>query len=161
MHPESDACVPGYRISTSASPHSRNTADTSTVLHSTHAGEETPFPTLDDFILTFMQQTGPGIIGKWIWRCFANDTVPLHVIVYHILGNRYCHRIKRHHKSNQVMYEVNVNTGVMHQKCWDPDCRGYKSPSICIPVEVLPDIGKVIGLSLDIAIARTEPDDIV
>lgn len=63
----------------------------------------------------------------------------LYSITYQISGSRYCCRIGREHKSNHIMFEVNLLRGFAVQKCWDPDCRGYRSPPIYIySQDVLP-----------------------
>jgi DNA-directed primase/polymerase protein len=53
-----------------------------------------------------------------------------HTLVYSILGSRFCHRIGREHKSNAVYYVVDTRDGVCTQRCFDPDCLHYRSPSI-------------------------------
>jgi hypothetical protein len=76
---------------------------------------------------------------------------PLYSITYQISGTKFCHRIGRHHKSNHIMFEANLNQGYVIQKCWDPDCRGYKSPPYFIPQQTIPhlpdlhEIQEVIG----------------
>nr|XP_023887818.1 DNA-directed primase/polymerase protein-like [Quercus suber] len=60
-------------------------------------------------------------------------------MVYSMSRNRYCERIGRQHKSNHVMYIVDLRRAVYYQKCYDPDCRGYRSPLRPIPIDVIPD----------------------
>jgi hypothetical protein len=57
------------------------------------------------------------------------------VLVYDIVGNRYCGNIGRQHKSNNVKYIVDVNTLSYYQKCYDPDCADFKSTSRKLPVD--------------------------
>lgn len=56
------------------------------------------------------------------------------IVVYDITGNRFCHNIGREHKSNNVMYVVNVETLSYYQKCYDPDCSNFKSETKRLPV---------------------------
>ncbi|KAJ0099123.1 hypothetical protein Patl1_20227 [Pistacia atlantica] len=38
-----------------------------------------------------------------------------------------------------VMYVVDLRRAVYYQKCYDPDCRGYRSPLRPIPLDSIPD----------------------
>jgi hypothetical protein len=49
-------------------------------------------------------------------------------ILYVIGGNRYCNRIGREHTSNSVYYIIDISQESFHQRCFDPDCHGYRSP---------------------------------
>lgn len=60
-------------------------------------------------------------------------------MVYSMSRNRYCERIGRQHKSNHVIYVVDLRRAVFYQKCHDPDCRGYRSPLRPIPMDVIPN----------------------
>lgn len=61
------------------------------------------------------------------------------VVSYAIKGGwRYCGRIGRHHKSNNVVLVVSLPRREMHQRCFDPDCRDFRSEPWCIPATVLP-----------------------
>lgn len=60
-------------------------------------------------------------------------------MVYSMSRNRYCERIGREHKSNHVMYVVDLRRADYYQKCHDPDCQGYRSPLRPIPWNVIPD----------------------
>ncbi|KAJ3273286.1 hypothetical protein HDV01_004644 [Terramyces sp. JEL0728] len=51
-------------------------------------------------------------------------------IMYVISGSRYCHRLQRDHKSNSVYYIADLKLMNFHQRCFDPDCRNYRSPSV-------------------------------
>ncbi|KAG5007031.1 hypothetical protein JHK82_024959 [Glycine max] len=44
-----------------------------------------------------------------------------------------------------VIYVVDLRMAVYYQKCHDPDCRGYRSPSRQIPVHVFSNPSDVIG----------------
>lgn len=52
-------------------------------------------------------------------------------------GYRYCARIGRHHRSNNVILVADLRCGTMHQRCFDPDCRGYRSEPWKIPPQLL------------------------
>lgn len=92
-----------------------------------------PFPAVDNFVES-VASTGSvaGKIRCWYW--FSEYGL----IVYSMSRNRYCERIGREHKSNHVMYVVDLRRAAYYQKCHDPDCRGYRSPLRPIPIDVIP-----------------------
>ena len=58
---------------------------------------------------------------------------------YQIGGsNRYCGNIGRQHKSNQIIVECDLHPQRHHmiQSCWDPECKGYRSPPFNIPIDI-------------------------
>ncbi|KAL4557033.1 hypothetical protein LXL04_035203 [Taraxacum kok-saghyz] len=100
---------------------------------------KSPFPRLDEFI-EYIGTIGDvqGKIGSWYW--FSEYGL----MVYSMSRNRFCERIGRQHKSNKVMYVVDLQKAGYYQKCYDPDCKeniglGYRSPMRPVPEEVFPD----------------------
>ncbi|XP_057527811.1 uncharacterized protein LOC130806666 isoform X1 [Amaranthus tricolor] len=94
-----------------------------------------PFPALDAFIESVASfGTVTGKIRSWYW--FSEYAL----LVYSMSKSRYCGRIGREHKSNHVMYVVDLQWALYYQKCYDPDCRGYRSPSCPIPNDLIPEI---------------------
>ncbi|OMO86979.1 DNA primase, UL52/UL70 type, Herpesviridae [Corchorus capsularis] len=100
----------------------------------TYLTGKSPFPALDEFIES-IASTGnvSGKIRSWYW--FSEYGL----VVYSMSRNRYCERIGREHKSNHVMYVVDMRRAAYYQKCYDPDCTGYRSPLRPIPVDCIPD----------------------
>ncbi|XP_017972925.1 PREDICTED: DNA-directed primase/polymerase protein isoform X1 [Theobroma cacao] len=101
----------------------------------TYLTGKSPFPSLDEFIES-IASTGnaSGKIRSWYW--FSEYGL----IVYSMSRNRYCERIGREHKSNHVMYVVDMRRAAYYQKCYDPDCKaGYRSPLRPIPTDCIPD----------------------
>ncbi|XVF12557.1 hypothetical protein REPUB_Repub08aG0129000 [Reevesia pubescens] len=100
----------------------------------TYLTGKSPFPSLDEFIES-IASTGnvSGKIRSWYW--FSEYGL----VVYSMSRNRYCERIGREHKSNHVMYVVDMRRAAYYQKCYDPDCKGYRSPLRPIPVDCIPD----------------------
>ncbi|XP_076889999.1 uncharacterized protein LOC143540933 [Bidens hawaiensis] len=96
---------------------------------------KSPFPALDEFV-EYIATIGnvQGKIRSWYW--FSEYGL----MVYSMLRNRFCERIGRQHKSNHVMYVVDLRKAAYYQKCYDPDCRGYRSPLRPVPPEVLLDL---------------------
>ncbi|CAK9869460.1 unnamed protein product [Sphagnum jensenii] len=94
---------------------------------------KSPFPSLEVFVESIACIGDvQGRIRSWYW--FSEHGV----VVYNITGNRFCERIGRQHKSNNVMYIVDFRTAGFYQKCHDPDCRGYQSPLRPIPRHTIP-----------------------
>ncbi|XP_019264778.1 PREDICTED: DNA-directed primase/polymerase protein isoform X2 [Nicotiana attenuata] len=94
---------------------------------------KSPFPSLDMFVESVASIGNiPGKIRSWYW--FSEYAL----MVYSMSRNRYCERIGRQHKSNHVIYVVDLRRAVYYQKCHDPDCRGYRSPLRPVPDNVIP-----------------------
>lgn len=85
---------------------------------------QSPYPEIDAFIQGLI---GSGSIQSWHY--FSQSEV----IVYNIVRFRYCSNIRREHKSNNIFYVVNLKTASYYQKCHDPDCRDFRSPSWPLP----------------------------
>lgn len=61
------------------------------------------------------------------------------MIQVHVEGNRYCDRVRRPHRSNQIMLQFDSYSGLLTQRCWDAECRAdavYQWPVFQAP-EVL------------------------
>ncbi|KAJ4705942.1 DNA-directed primase/polymerase protein-like [Melia azedarach] len=96
---------------------------------------KSPFPALDKFVECIASIGNiSGKIRSWYWFSAYG------LIVYSMSRSRYCERIGREHKSNHVMYVVDLRRAVYYQKCHDPDCSGYRSPLRPIPLDSIPDL---------------------
>ena len=96
-----------------------------------------------------------GHVRSWIW-------LPVEmVLLLNIGGNRFCGNIGRQHKSNGIYYIVDLQArqapderlhyvaeagltgalimqgGIWLQKCYDPDCKGYRSEAMPLPRQLL------------------------
>jgi hypothetical protein len=77
-------------------------------------------------------------MGGWITRKKFNAEIDaLNLIVE---GTRFCRRIGREHRSNHSHISCRLNLGTMVQKCTDPDCRGFQSEAVEIPLELLEEL---------------------
>ncbi|KAK2180792.1 hypothetical protein NP493_426g05025 [Ridgeia piscesae] len=97
--------------------------------------DHSPHPEVDHFIEGVIRQGGvQGYIRRWSY--FSQGAL----LVYDIAKNRWCQRIGRPHKSNNIMLLVDLCAGVYYQKCHDPDCRAsnYRSTDIPLPGHLLP-----------------------
>ncbi|KAL0038505.1 hypothetical protein WJX77_008798 [Trebouxia sp. C0004] len=52
-------------------------------------------------------------------------------------GSHYCEHIGRCHQSNRVFFVVNFLTGMLAQKCHDPDCSHFRSTWTPLPPHML------------------------
>ena len=99
-----------------------------------------PFLALDDFILHVLGSRGGtcGSIRAWsLDDSQPNSSTPSY-ITYHMKDNRFCERIRRQHKSNNVMWTVDLRYMVCHQTCHDPECRamGFRGEPVVLPHNV-------------------------
>ncbi|KAL7107035.1 hypothetical protein ACP275_06G028600 [Erythranthe tilingii] len=105
------------------------TSDSST----TYLMGKSPLPALDAFVEAIASKGNvSGKIRSWYW--FSEYGL----MVHSMSRSRYCERIGREHKSNHVIYVVDLRRAVYYQKCHDPDCRGYRSPLRSVPDDVIP-----------------------
>lgn len=90
------------------------------------------YPEIDNFIR--------GVIAPRGTIRQVSHFVDTDTLVYDVLGYRYCENIGREHRSNGIMYVVDVNIGSYYQKCYDPDCRAiaFRSVARPVPPECLP-----------------------
>ncbi|KAK4384928.1 DNA-directed primase/polymerase protein [Sesamum angolense] len=86
-----------------------------------------------------------------IWYWFSEYGL----MVYSMSRNRYCERIGREHKSNHVIYVVDLRRAVYYQKCHDPDCQGWRNYQVIdlplrpVPDDVIPDPALMFHLDGD------------
>ena len=94
-----------------------------------------------------------GKINKW--KINKNEKIDeIASIIYYVVNNRFCMNIGRCHRSNGIYFLIKrkdnnntINTNkndnnsnesnkadfILEQRCFDVDCRGFKSPPIDIP----------------------------
>ena len=93
----------------------------------------TPFPMLERFVEQHVCVQG-GAHG-YIRACKVNAAGT--VATFSLGGNRYCERVGRQHRHNNVLVVCEVYNGVWYRRCLDPDCRAYCAPRHPIPAEFL------------------------
>ncbi|KAJ1290833.1 hypothetical protein BS78_02G273100 [Paspalum vaginatum] len=100
---------------------------------------KSPFPALDAFIESIASFGNvSGKIRSWYW--FSQYGL----MIYSMSRSRYCEHIGREHKSNHVMYIADFQRAAYYQKCYDPDCQGYRSPLRPVPWDVMPELSSVV-----------------
>uniref|UniRef100_A0A383WFI1 DNA-directed primase/polymerase protein n=1 Tax=Tetradesmus obliquus TaxID=3088 RepID=A0A383WFI1_TETOB len=88
-----------------------------------------PYPLLEQFITSICVQGGvQGAVRSWL-------RLPGSVVL-NMRGNRWCGNVERQHKSNGIYYVVDLREGVFYQKCYDPECRSYRSACMPLPAAV-------------------------
>jgi len=87
-----------------------------------------PFPAIDEFIVSRCNEGGSqGSIRSWVW--WQENSL----LILNISGNRFCANIGRQHKSNGIYMVVDLQAGVWFQRCYDPECRNFRSVIMPLP----------------------------
>jgi hypothetical protein len=112
-----------------------------------------PIQTLDNFIVQNLSMRG-GIQGKI--RAWSFDGAQF--ISYHMSDNRWCENIGRAHKSNNVIWNVNLKCRTYWQTCYDIECRGYRGTTNYLPAELANDVSDYL---VDQELAAIDIDQII
>ncbi|GBF87730.1 hypothetical protein Rsub_00441 [Raphidocelis subcapitata] len=90
-----------------------------------------PFADVDAFIESVVTQGGAqGCVRSWVYARASGS------LLLCIKGNRWCGNVGRQHRSNGVYYSVDLIGGTWHQRCYDPECRAYRSECMPLPLPV-------------------------
>ena len=83
------------------------------------------------FIVITRELVLPGSIRTWLY--FSSTSI----IIYNIIGNKYCENIQRQHKSIHIYFVVNLNQLTYVQKCYDPGMliKFKKYPNRYLPTQ--------------------------
>lgn len=104
---------------------------------------EGDFPELIDFMKRIAVEKSPD--GLETIRCsvlyrgkqIQNDFRWEILLMYK--GNyKFCERIQRHHKNNNIYFVVDMRRGTYRQKCHDVDCRNFQGEEKILPSNVTP-----------------------
>merc|ERR1712062_951095 len=83
------------------------------------------FPEVDRFIKNLVENNG-GYVRKISFQdCWF--------LIYELANCRYCHNIKRPHKSNNVKFVVDLRSNQYCQMCHDPQCKDFRSDFWALP----------------------------
>lgn len=107
-----------------------------------------PFSSLDDYVADTLGSRGGfrGSIRAWsLDDSQPNASRPCY-ITYHMKDNRFCERIGRQHKSNNIMWTVDLDRMMCYQICHDPECRamGFRGELVELPCGVQEQIREVL-----------------
>ena len=112
-----------------------------------------PIQTLDNFILRL--STRGGIQGRI--RAWSMEGGQLS---YQMSDNRWCENIGRAHKSNNVIWNVNLKCRTYWQTCYDTECRAanFSGTLKHLPAEVTSDVSDYL---IDQELAAIDVDRII
>lgn len=95
-----------------------------------------PMPKLDNYFLATLGRRGgtQGKIRAWSIECVASkaETTNTYFLTYQMCENRWCEFISRSHKSNNIMWTIDLTNNTTWQQCHDPDCRqaGFRGSTV-------------------------------
>lgn len=117
-----------------------NVTATGTTIRSSSSVQHgyTPYPAVDNFIENNLGCRG-GVQGSIRAWSVENDVDGMpQCITYQLSRNRFCERLGRPHKSNNIMWTVDLQTMQCTQACHDPDCRAlrYRGTPVDLPEAV-------------------------
>ena len=134
---------PGLRILTMATPKGEmkplqlknNITNINSSLTSSHSSN---FPKIDEFILQWIKNNAYGSNANKNNIRFTNIITFDNSILYNISGTRFCFNVSRDHKSNNVYYVFEPHNGLFSQRCYDPDCKYFRSVENEVPIYLNP-----------------------
>lgn len=85
------------------------------------------FLKIDEWVLSLASSNTVGTSACIRERVFIDETKKLK---YFMARNRFCRRIGRAHKSNNVIWTVDLRRKIAYQTCLDYDCRGFMSNAV-------------------------------
>lgn len=108
---------------------------------------KSPIPKLDEYMLSSLGQRGgvQGRIRAWSIECMEN--LQAIYLTYQMVENRWCERIGRQHRSNNIMWTVDLQHRTCWQSCHDFDCKGFRGsvmPLTNLPEDVVEEIDEFI-----------------
>jgi len=123
------------------------------VLEGSSSHTPPPFPELAHWVLDIARGGNPLATQLSVrsWKAITKHLtfasmggggapIPITFITHltlHISGGRYCHRIGREHKSNNVFWGLDFLLSKAWQGCLDPECKGYRF-LVDIPNQLMP-----------------------
>lgn len=108
-----------------------------------HFRGQSKYPAIEQYILDRFGDRG-GTVGRVrVWSIFENRHLS-----FHMMDNRWCERIGRQHKSNNIVWNVDLDNRTCHQTCHDPDCRGFRGETFALPNELF-DTDRLVDQNLD------------
>jgi len=95
---------------------------------------ESTFPMVDTYVRDHLanRNGSHGAIRSWSLSNTSQGAPGK--IVYQMSRNRYCERIGRCHKSNNIMWNVDLKLFHCYQSCHDPECRALQFTGKPVPL---------------------------
>lgn len=112
----------------------------------------TPLPVLTHHtaLESYIRDLASQPLGQSVEVKCVPSTYSLGIIVFDIIGSKYCYPIQREHKSNHIYYVVNLHSATVSQRCHDPNCKGTYTYCQPLPPSLLYTYRSLYGLSTDI-----------
>lgn len=95
-----------------------------------------PTSNLSDFYCVGIEQFALSVFAPNGTIRSAKFSPQFNTLTFIIKGCRFCHRIGREHKSNSIYLVARLSSGVIVQRCFDPDCKGFESAPVQIPEQI-------------------------
>lgn len=121
-----------------------------------------PFPGLDKFVANVLAQR-KGLAGQVrCWNRLKSESSDTDIIQFQMARNRYCERLGRAHRSNNVYWCIDLTPTERSafyavQACHDPECQGFRGRPVSIPTNVCEEIQQVV---LDEALAELPEEEL-
>jgi Herpesviridae UL52/UL70 DNA primase len=119
------------------------------------------YRTIEEYVMKRFGHRG-GAVGRVRVSSIFEDRI----LSLHMVNNRWCENVGRQHKSNNIVWNVDLVTHVCYQSCHDPDCRGFRGKVFAVPDELfatsIDDDDDFFGdEAFEAALASLNVDDIV
>ncbi|GBG24490.1 DNA-directed primase/polymerase protein [Hondaea fermentalgiana] len=105
-----------------------------------HGGEQlgpSPFPEVEAFVLQHATAAlGPRASSRRAetraWTLGARE------LRFNLRRTRFCQRVRREHRSNNVFFTIDLEAATFSQGCYDPDCAraGFRTDPLALPSSV-------------------------
>mmetsp|Transcript_4283 Transcript_4283/g.8238 ORF Transcript_4283/g.8238 Transcript_4283/m.8238 type:complete len:241 (+) Transcript_4283:103-825(+) len=123
---------------------------------------DSPILMLDKFILESTKRGGTqGKIRAWSMECMSNEGKPdSHNMSYQMSDNRWCENIDRAHRSNNIIWNVDLTRKTYWQTCHDPECRAanFRGRMMHLPEDAATDVSDYL---LDRELAELDEDKVI
>jgi len=138
---------------------SGTTGDNTSIRRTSPSYDASPFPKLEQWIIdTLGRREGRiGSIGTWSVVGGTQRLLP-QTVCFNMKDNRYCDNVGRAHKSNNIIWNIDLLDRVCYQSCHDPECRGYRGDPIDVPWDVNDEIDDYF---LDYELSLLNENDVV
>lgn len=135
----------------------RSGLDGATSLRASLSHGASPFPKLQSWIVSTLGRR-EGLVGAvGTWSIGTQRPLP-RTVCFNMMYNRYCDNVRRAHKSNNIIWNVDLGDRVCYQGCHDPECRGFRGKFIDLPEDVN---GEIDEYFLEYELSSLNEDDVV
>merc|ERR1712194_34121 len=122
---------------------------------------DSPIPNLDKFICELSKRGGiQGKIRAWSIEWCSHEGKLNSYMSYQMSENRFCENIQRPHRSNNIIWNIDLTWKSYWQTCHDPECRAanFRSRALTLPEDVATNVNDYL---LDRELAELDEDKII